>query len=251
MHSFFRVHLRPVLALVGSLGIVGGMAAFRAQADEWNKKTILTVNEPIQVTNTVLDPGKYVFMLDNSSTDRHVVRIFNEDQSHLIDTVMAMPNYRIQPTGSSRFMFWETPPGTAKALRASFYPGDNFGQEFQYPKHPKVLTAEATTPRSPVAQTEPAPAPREVTQPEEPQPSPEASTQTAPAEQQPAEQPPEVAQNNPPAPAPEAQPAPNQQPPQQTQPRELPQTSSPYTWVGFSGIILLGLAGLVRLRRWA
>src|SRR5690348_16094183 len=159
MTSFFRIHSRPVLALVCGLGIASGVGVFRAQADEWNKKTILTVNEPIQVTDTVLDPGKYVLKLADSSSDRHIVQIFNENQTHLIDTVMAIPNYRLQPTGNSHFTFWETPPGTARALRAWFYPGDNFGQEFTYPKHPLTLEARATTPSSVVSRTEPAPAP--------------------------------------------------------------------------------------------
>ena len=247
MNLFFRIHLAPVLAMTGVLAVASGIMASRAQADQWNKKTILTVNEPIQVTDTVLDPGKYVFMLENSPSDRHIVRIFNEDQTRLVDTAMAMPNYRIQPTGNSRFMFWETPPGTGRALRAWFYPGDNFGQEFPYPKHAKVLTAQATAP-APTVTAQERPAPQEATPPAESepapesQPAPEASRETAPAEQ-----PAEVAQNRPPAPAPEAQPAPQQQP----RARELPQTSSPYTWFGFTGALLLGLAGLLRLKRWA
>ncbi len=48
---------------------------------------------------------------------------------------MAIPNYRLEPTGKSQFTFWETPAGVPKAVRAWFYPGDNFGQEFAYPKH--------------------------------------------------------------------------------------------------------------------
>ena len=32
------------------------------------------------------------------------------------------------------FQYWEVPAGQPRALRAWFYPGDNFGQEFAYPK---------------------------------------------------------------------------------------------------------------------
>src|SRR5262245_37574644 len=59
------------------------------------------------------------------------------------------------PTGNSRFLFWEVPVGNSFALRAGFYPGDNFEHEFAYPKglsrriasasHQPVLTTEATT----------------------------------------------------------------------------------------------------------
>lgn len=244
MKWFAPIHSRQALAIVCGIGFASGVAAFHAQADEWNKKTILTVNEPIQVSDKLLDPGQYVLMLADSSSDRHIVRIFDADQRHLIDTVQAIPNYRIQPTGNSRFAFWETPPGTAKALRAWFYPGDNFGQEFRYPEHPVVLQAQAS-PAPAVSSPEAAPAPQQVTSaPASPAPS-ESATQTAPEQ-------PEVAQNSP-----SAEPSPAAQPPapapreQQPQPRELPQTSSPYPMIGLGGAALLGLAGLLRLKRLA
>lgn len=49
-------------------------------------------------------------------------------------TILAIPNYRLKPTGKTVFQFWEVPAGQPRALRAWFYPGDNFGQEFAYPK---------------------------------------------------------------------------------------------------------------------
>jgi LPXTG-motif cell wall-anchored protein len=244
MKWFSPIHSRKVLAVLCGIGIASGIAAFHAQADEWNKKTVLTVNEPIQVSDKLLDPGQYVFMLADSSSDRHIVRIFDANQQHLIDTVMATPNYRIQPTGNSRFSFWETPPGTAKALRAWFYPGDNFGQEFRYPAHPVVLQAKAE-PAPTVTQPQPQPEPEAVTPTPVPQPAPETAAQTQPEQ-------PEVAQNNPPpAPAPASQsptPAPQEQ---QPQPKELPQTASPYPMIGLGGVALLALAGLLRFKRLA
>lgn len=276
--TFSRIHARPFLTLACCIAMVGGIAGSRAQADEWNKRTVLTTNQPIQVTDKVLDPGQYVFMLDNSNSDRHIVRIFNADQSRLIETVMAVPDYRIQPTGNSRFMFYETPPGTAPALRAWFYPGDNFGQEFPYPKHPQVVQTSATTsnptPNTVAANREPASsttlnnddeANREVA----PAGSKPATSQTAPAQEdqaavaqsqtattqqnqtaeqqsageadrsQPKEQT-QIAQNNPP-------PAPAQQ----QRPAELPKTASPYGLIGVIGLALLGIAGLLHLRRTA
>lgn len=121
-------------AMVACAGLIGLAVAPQAQADVWNKKTILTVNEPIQVPGKVLQPGKYVMKLLDSPSNRHIVQIFNEDESQLQTTVLALPNYRLQPTGETRFTFWETVSGEPKPLRSWFYPGDNFGQEFAYPK---------------------------------------------------------------------------------------------------------------------
>src|SRR5579863_1294186 len=111
------------------------------QADQWDKTTILQVNEAIQVPScctpdhtVTLQPGEYVVALVDSLSDRHIVRIFDKDQQHVMTTILAIPNYRLQPTGQTVFQYWEVPAGQTRALRAWFYPGDNFGQEFAYPK---------------------------------------------------------------------------------------------------------------------
>src|ERR1700737_3107447 len=131
--------MKRLALAIASVGLVGAALAPSMLADEWNKKTILTVNEPIQLPNKVLPPGKYVMKLLDSPSNRHIVQVFNGDETQLQTTVLAIPNYRLEPTGKTQFQFWETPPGQPKALRAWFYPGDNLGQEFAYPK------TEATT----------------------------------------------------------------------------------------------------------
>jgi len=106
-------------------------------ASDADKKTVITITEPLIVSGVpvvTLEPGKYVLLLDESYSDRHIVRIFNERQDKLLTTVLAIPNYRLQPDDKTMFAFWETPNGNPRALRAWFYPGDNFGQEFVYPK---------------------------------------------------------------------------------------------------------------------
>ena len=240
---------RTTLVTVCGVALAAGVVAFRAQADQWDKRTTLTVNQPIQVRDTVLDPGQYVFKLLNSSSDRHIVQIFNHDQSRIIDTVMAIPKERMEPTGDSQFTFWETPPGTARALRAWFYPGDTIGQEFPYPKHVKELAMVEET-RVPAPAPTPAPETTTMTQPEQPE---TAAPPPPPAqESNREEQPEEVAQSAPP-PAPEqAPPAPAPEP--QSQPQksdELPKTASPYPMIGLFGVILLGASALLRLKRMA
>ena len=124
------------------------------KADAWDKKTTLTVTEPIQVPScctpghtVTLEPGEYVMVLVDSLSDRHIVRIFDKDQQHVITTILAMPNYRLQPTGKTVFQFWEVPAGQPRAIRAWFFPGDNFGQEFVYPKQTAAqIAASVKTP---------------------------------------------------------------------------------------------------------
>ncbi|MEO8048797.1 MAG: hypothetical protein ABI833_00155 [Acidobacteriota bacterium] len=119
------------IALVAVVGLAGaGIVA----ADQWDKKTIITTDETMQLPNMTLQPGTYVIKLASSQANRHIVQFFDKDERHLVTTVLAIPNERLQPTGKSVFAFWEVPAGQPKALRAWFYPGDNFGQEFAYPK---------------------------------------------------------------------------------------------------------------------
>jgi hypothetical protein len=228
---------RKALAMTCGIVVAVGGLAWRAQADQWNKKTILTVSQPVQVRDTLLEPGQYVLKLLDSQSDRHVVQIFNGDQTHIISTVLAVPAYRVEPRGHTAFTFWETPPGYAKALRTWYYPGDNFGQEFPYPKQLAMLTAASTSTAAETTQTEQA-------QTQEAAPPPQQEQEQAQTQEQT-----EVAQATPP-PAPaeqpqEATPAPAQQP------ETLPKTASFYPAVGLAGFLLIGLYGFMRLKRTA
>ena len=66
------------------LFLVGAALAPPARADQWNKKTIVTFNQPMEVPgNMTLPAGKYVFKLLDSNAFRHIVQIWNEDETHL------------------------------------------------------------------------------------------------------------------------------------------------------------------------
>jgi hypothetical protein len=243
MKSYFSSKYATRGAVLCGLALAAGLFAFRVQADEWDKKTILTVSQPIQITDTYLDPGTYVLKLDRSPSDRHIVRIYNAQENHLYNTVLAIPNYRLRPTGNSQFMFWETPAGSARALRAWFYPGDNFGQEFPYPKHLREIAVVVPAPARPAP---PPPAPAVV---EQNEPAPQAPVAEAQPQQE--QQHVEIAQNTPPpapAQAPEAAPAPPAQP-ESSQPTELPKTASPYPLIGLAGLFSIALYGLLRAKR--
>jgi hypothetical protein len=232
--NFINRSRAAVFALSGA-ALAIGLASIPVQADEWNKKTVLTIDQPMQVYDTYLEPGQYVFKLLDSQSDRHIVQIFNAEQTHLITTILAIPDYRVQVTGKSRFTMWETPAGYVAALKEWYYPGDNFGQEFRYPKNLRAIEVAQTfapaPPPPPVAESEPAPAPQEQAQVEE--------QQTIIAQNEPPPPPPAVAEQPAPAPAPDTS----------TPPAVLPQTASAYPLIGFIGVLLLGLGGLLRQTR--
>jgi len=112
-----------------------------ARADEWNKKTVLTFSQPVEIPGQILPAGTYTFVLLDSPSDRHIVQIFNADGSQIITTVLAINNYRLKPTGDTVVKFAERSGDNPEALKAWFYPGDNFGQEFVYPKQRAIELA--------------------------------------------------------------------------------------------------------------
>jgi hypothetical protein len=105
--------------------LFSGPLALSLRADELNKETDITVNEPISVDGTVLTPGEDVLKLMVSDSDRDVVQIYDQDQKHLITTVLATPAYPLEPSGKPAFSSYETPVSQARALRTYFYPGDD------------------------------------------------------------------------------------------------------------------------------
>jgi hypothetical protein len=105
------------------------------QASVSDKKTIITISEPVTVEGTLLPAGQYVMKLQDSSASRDVVYIFNGEGTRLITTVLAIPAYRLEPTGKSEFSFYNSTTGQPAALHTWFYPGDNSGFEFLQRHH--------------------------------------------------------------------------------------------------------------------
>ena len=103
-------------------------------ADEWDKATKLTFSEPIEVPGLVLPAGTYWFTLADSDSDRNIVQIWDADRMHLVTTILAIPDYRLQPTGKTVVHFEERPSDQPEAIHSWFYPGANYGEEFVYPK---------------------------------------------------------------------------------------------------------------------
>jgi LPXTG-motif cell wall-anchored protein len=127
-----------------AVGVVCMMLASVASAQSWNKRTVVTFSGPVEIPGVgaqVLPAGTYVFRLLDSQSDRHIVQVFNKDETHIYATILAIPNWRLQPTDKTVMTFGERASGEPQAIRAWFYPGDNSGQEFVYPKKRAVELA--------------------------------------------------------------------------------------------------------------
>ena len=209
-----------------SVAVLCMLAVPRAAADDWNKKTVVTFSGPVEVPGVgaqVLPAGTYVFKIMGSPSNRHIVQIFNQDETHVFTTILAVPNYRLRVTDKTVITFRERPAGQPEALKAWFYPGRQWGEQFVYARSRAVELAKETN--EPVLDT-----------PVELAAAPAETLTTALVEAVgPAGEPVELAQVVEPPPV-DADPAPVAAAP-------LPKTASPLPLIGLIGLLSLG-AGL-------
>ena len=64
---------------------------------------------------------------------RNILQIYDKDEKHLEATLLAIPDYRLKPAEKPVISFEERPSNTPEALKAFFYPGENYGLELVYP----------------------------------------------------------------------------------------------------------------------
>ena|ERR1700674_2334159 len=275
-----RFSLWRLGALAGVMLCIGTLAS---RADDYDKKTIVTISERTEVPGIILEPGTYVIKLLNSSSNRHIAEIMNEKMDHLYALTFTVAAEKVQRTGKTVLTFYEGTNNRPPALRKWFWPGDTIGQEFIYPKDQAARISAATKERVPEGklptlaesgQTLVADNAKglssEVSQQRDVSEKAEISVnrdvdddhkETKAAEPERAPEPVVIAQNTAPPPAPveetrQSEPvaAPVTAPVQESaasdnSAQSLPQTASPLSLIGLIGLISLALAVFVTLLR--
>jgi hypothetical protein len=224
--------LRNFAMLMAIIFVVSGTL----RADEMNKKTTFTFSTSVQVPGMTLPPGTYVFKRLNNDTYPHVVQIFNEDETKLITTVMAINNEQLQASGKTILTYGEAPDGQPVPLEAWFYPGDLFGQQFVYPESMANRLSALNSVKVPSTGSEEVYSAQDSTAATTPAPAATPATTTTPAETE-TPAPTTYASNSSPAPVTPA--------PQAT--NELPHTASSLPLLALIGFI--SLSGIVVLRK--
>ncbi len=240
------------ISLCTSASLILATAALvpQAKADEWDKQTKVTFNNPVEIPGMVLGPGTYTLKLLDSPSTRDVVEVMNAEMTHLYRFVMAIPVYRMEPADHTVITFQERAAGAPQAIKDWYYPGDLRGEEFLFGKTQRVMTSAAPAPPTAVTASAPTATPTAAAA--------APSAQAAPAPQQSAaveqESTVEVAQATPPpaqnTPAQNtlAQNTPTQNTPTQNTPQQLPKTASDLPLLGLLGGFSLS-AGLCLRRR--
>jgi len=135
------------LGILLLVAVFCALVAPTAVADDFNRKTKVTFSAPVEVPGVgaqTLPAGTYVFKVMDSMSDRHIVQIMNEDESHVYTTILAIPNYRLKTTDKTVITFSERPAGQPEAIKAWFYPGREWGEEFVYSKSRAIELAKET-----------------------------------------------------------------------------------------------------------
>jgi hypothetical protein len=110
----------------------------------------------------------------DSDSDRNIVQVFSEDSNgneSLVATLMAIPDYMSETPDNPIVHFEERPSGTPEAIHSWFYPGDNTGWEFVYPKGETLRTSANATPGSTPVTAEASPSLPEAPQVQDAEPS--------------------------------------------------------------------------------
>ena len=115
------------ITTTAELGLLSACFAPSIRADSQTKESHLTIYEPLQVQNTVLAPGHYVFTLAAPDRNHAVVNIYNAAGAR-VGVVIGSQAYRAHIDDKTVFTVSQrgNQPGTLKW----FYAGDNFGVEF-------------------------------------------------------------------------------------------------------------------------
>jgi hypothetical protein len=112
------------------LGLLTAGFAASMRADDRDKETRLTTNQPLQVGNILLAPGQYVFKL----IDPGVVSIYNADGTQPQGIILGWSAYREDAGDKKLFTVSQSQGNQPAALKYWFYPGDKSGLEFSAKK---------------------------------------------------------------------------------------------------------------------
>lgn len=128
------------VALFFSAALFCAVLSPRTNADDWNKKTLVTFSESVQIPGQILTPGTYIFQLMDSQANRNLVQVWSADHRFLFATLQTNADYHWPPTlrpiyapDQPQFELDERPAGQPMALRSWFVPGQLTGFEFIYP----------------------------------------------------------------------------------------------------------------------
>ena len=107
------------------------------RADEWDKKTVVTFDQDVEIPGQVLPAGTYVFKLLNSSSNRSIVQVWTYRESQLLATLITVGDSFPNHSGDPYIVLdmRGTDEGYPPAVVSWFFAGSDEGRTFIYSGH--------------------------------------------------------------------------------------------------------------------
>jgi len=142
-------HLRGAM-LASAAALIWCLSASTATADDYNRRTILTIDQPLVIPGGTLTPGTYTFILSNPESSRDVVNILREDGTPVISAHVTRVSRNNDNRDLALFVALNE-NGAMPMMKGWFYPGDRDGYQFVYPMDQARTMARLESVEIPVA----------------------------------------------------------------------------------------------------
>jgi len=134
-----------VFRAICGLGLGVALFASSVQAQPEDKRTYFTFSAPVALPGVTLPAGRYIFRIVDTTTTRKVIQVLSDDQKKPYAMMNTITDTRRDPAKDATVSFYETPRGTAAAVKTWWYPGERDGYQFIYPRTQAKQIAKQTT----------------------------------------------------------------------------------------------------------
>jgi hypothetical protein len=87
----------PVFAALAA-SLMSSVFVPSLKASESDRRTTITISQPVAVNGTVLPAGQYVLKMSGSQPGTDLVYIFNGQETRVITSILAIHAYRLAGT---------------------------------------------------------------------------------------------------------------------------------------------------------
>jgi len=133
---FNHVRLSSLAVTLGASLLAASAVPQLRAGDEFENKTTITFNAPVEISGRALPAGTYVF--ETLQDDSRIVAVMNGDQSRLVMLLNTIPIETPVIPDRPRVEFSQGAVNGPEILRAWFNPGESVGWEFPQAKRSAV-----------------------------------------------------------------------------------------------------------------
>ena len=126
---------RFLASILGAL-ILTVLVSPAAKPDAFDKKTVVTFDQDVEIPGWTLPAGTYVFKLVRGLSDRNIVQVWDGGERQLYATLHTVSEITLVTPDRAYFTLDDRDyaEGLPPLLQSWFYPGDSTGWTFLYPK---------------------------------------------------------------------------------------------------------------------